>query len=143
MSSRTLFKYTRAPGYDPYLCAYCGDDARALDHVVPVSSGLRSDGNMYVVPVCTKCNGKLGARWLPTILARTEFMVNDLDVKVKKAKKKQWTEAEMEDLGPNLKAKVLKGIRAYDHLVARLAYARFQLRNLLSLAQSEDRSASR
>jgi hypothetical protein len=45
-------------------CAYCGDHADTLDHVVPRSAGgLTVAGNL--IPACRACNGRKGsADWM-------------------------------------------------------------------------------
>ena len=42
-------------------CAYCGDLARTVDHVLPVSRGGPSTW-LNVVAACTACNGRKGNR---------------------------------------------------------------------------------
>lgn len=46
-----------------YLCAYCGDLAEHLDHVVPLSKG-GDDIESNIVPACAPCNLSKGAKTL-------------------------------------------------------------------------------
>ena len=42
------------------MCVYCGNEAIAIDHFIPISKGGRNEvGNL--VPACTSCNSKKGA----------------------------------------------------------------------------------
>jgi len=44
---------------DGYICAYCGNDATSVDHVIPRSAG--GDHSLAnLVACCIKCNGKKG-----------------------------------------------------------------------------------
>ena len=44
---------------DGYECAYCGQDATSVDHVIPRSAG--GDHSLAnLVACCLKCNGKKG-----------------------------------------------------------------------------------
>ena len=42
-----------------YCCAYCGDEANTVDHVIPMSKGGTDDPN-NLVAACSNCNYKLG-----------------------------------------------------------------------------------
>ena len=48
-------------------CAYCGDLASGVDHIVPLSKG-GADNKNNVVPCCQKCNSSKGNRDLLTFL---------------------------------------------------------------------------
>lgn len=48
---------------DRGVCAYCGDKASTLDHVVPRSRGGRHDWD-NVVACCIRCNGRKGNQLL-------------------------------------------------------------------------------
>jgi hypothetical protein len=54
-------------------CAYCGDHADTLDHVVPRSAGgLTVAGNL--VPACQRCNGlKQSATWREWFAAQSWY----------------------------------------------------------------------
>ncbi|MEU6633832.1 HNH endonuclease [Streptomyces parvus] len=46
-----------------YRCAYCGESAEHLDHVMPLSRG-GTDTEDNMVPACAKCNLSKGAKTL-------------------------------------------------------------------------------
>lgn len=48
---------------DRGVCAYCGDKASTLDHVIPRSRGGRHDWD-NVVACCPRCNGRKGNQLL-------------------------------------------------------------------------------
>jgi 5-methylcytosine-specific restriction endonuclease McrA len=55
-------------------CAYCGDPATTIDHVVPISKG-GAHSKENVVPACKPCNSSKNAKpllvWLATRRGRT------------------------------------------------------------------------
>ena len=42
-----------------YCCAYCGDDANTVDHIIPISKG-GTDDPMNLVAACSRCNYAFG-----------------------------------------------------------------------------------
>jgi 5-methylcytosine-specific restriction endonuclease McrA len=44
-----------------YCCAYCGDDANTVDHVIPVNKG-GTDHPENLVAACNRCNYGMGNR---------------------------------------------------------------------------------
>lgn len=42
-----------------YCCAYCGDEANTVDHVIPISNG-GMDNLENLVAACDKCNYGMG-----------------------------------------------------------------------------------
>lgn len=46
---------------DGYLCAYCGDEANTVDHILPVSQGGESVW-YNTISACQPCNARKGAR---------------------------------------------------------------------------------
>lgn len=53
------------PGYQGYLCRYCGNPAAALDHVWPRARGGDDHPN-NLVPACLSCNSTKGTRSILT-----------------------------------------------------------------------------
>jgi 5-methylcytosine-specific restriction endonuclease McrA len=42
-----------------YSCAYCGDEANTVDHVIPISKG-GTDDPLNLVAACNRCNFAFG-----------------------------------------------------------------------------------
>jgi len=66
---KTTFMYTRTPGWtkrgvlkrDAHLCAYCGDRAATVDHILPISRGGRNTWT-NTVAACHTCNARKANR---------------------------------------------------------------------------------
>ena len=57
---------------DGYVCAYCGQDADTVDHVLPVKSHPGEAFNLdNLVSACRRCNSSKGSRSNGVFLART------------------------------------------------------------------------
>ena len=68
---------------DGYICAYCGQMANTVDHILPVSKG-GTDDMENLVAACTSCNSrksnKLSVFFLPdsttSVYPRSSFTTN-------------------------------------------------------------------
>jgi len=66
---KTTFMYTRTPGWtkrgvlkrDAHLCAYCGERAATVDHILPISRGGRNTWT-NTVAACHTCNARKANR---------------------------------------------------------------------------------
>lgn len=59
--------------YD-YVCAYCGEEARTIDHFVPVVLGGTNDiANLY--PCCILCNSTAQAKVFPTFAEKQRYVL--------------------------------------------------------------------
>ena len=66
---KTTFMYTRTPGWtkrgvlkrDAHLCAYCGERAATVDHILPISRGGRNTWT-NTVAACHRCNARKANR---------------------------------------------------------------------------------
>lgn len=47
---------------DRYSCAYCGNPATTVDHVLPRSRGGHATSYLNTVACCTRCNSRKGSR---------------------------------------------------------------------------------
>jgi hypothetical protein len=63
-----------------YKCAYCGEDATSLDHIIPkYRSGCSSRHNL--IPACTKCNSDKASEKMETWFEKQSFFsVEKLDL---------------------------------------------------------------
>lgn len=89
-------------------CAYCGEMATCLDHVIPRAfqgrplKRSKTSGHEpgLRVPTCTQCNGILGSRIFNNLVERKAFVHNRLSVKLRKYNASiGWGEDEIESLG--------------------------------------------
>jgi hypothetical protein len=88
-------------------CVYCGDVAKDRDHVVPQSLVAEESKTWHsdrVVPACHDCNGALHNKVLLTIAERASWLAKRLKRKYDKLSIKAWTEDELQELGPTLRA---------------------------------------
>lgn len=54
---------------DGYVCAYCGQDANTVDHIVSLKHGGDPIALDNMVACCTRCNSRKGARSQGVFLA--------------------------------------------------------------------------
>lgn len=61
----TSTEYRKARAYvlerDAYTCAYCGQEANTVDHIVPVKLGGVDHNPSNLVAACLSCNSRKGA----------------------------------------------------------------------------------
>jgi len=93
------------------LCTYCSATAENWDHVVPVSiqGGSRSyRADQWIVPACFECNRSLGFKPFLTIPDRARFLVSFYGKRYSKLlRSPRWSLAELDELGPSLRASIL------------------------------------
>lgn len=77
------------------------------------------------VPSCHDCNSRiLGDIPYTSVVERGAYVLGVLQRRLSQTPAPKWTAAEAKaELGPNLRSTVLKGIRAYEKLQQRVAYA--------------------
>lgn len=56
---------------DGYECAYCGQDADTVDHVISLKAGGDPISLDNMVACCKRCNSRKGSRSQPLFLAAT------------------------------------------------------------------------
>jgi 5-methylcytosine-specific restriction endonuclease McrA len=56
---------------DGYVCAYCGQDADTVDHVISIKAGGDPLSTENCVSACRRCNSAKGSRSQGVFLART------------------------------------------------------------------------
>lgn len=110
-------------------CFYCGEPATDLDHVIPqcmLRVKRRTKGRYQgdlVVPACRECNGLLGAALLPTLEDRFYYARVKLADRYRKViAMPDWEQDELDDLGPGMKADVIRAVNAKKKIEARLGW---------------------
>ena len=109
-------------------CTYCGVQANALDHVIPVSyNQITRKGAKYsqeiTVPCCHECNHTLSNKWLPTIAERAEELIECYKKKYRKVlAQKDWTNKEINQLGGTLKKMIRGKVQAKRDIDERLEF---------------------
>lgn len=88
------YKYVYAQS-DPSKCTYCGQLARAYDHVLPISIARLlpyfnfSSELLTLVPCCTRCNSIAGNRFFTCLSAKKKYILarlNELRARARYAK---------------------------------------------------------
>jgi hypothetical protein len=114
-------------------CTYCGQPATSRDHVVPRVFRASLDGLNGVdydrrlpdtVPACRECNSVLGSRLFPTVVAKRHAMHAALLTRYAKLLvAPNWTQAELDELGPGMRSSVIAMIDAKEHIRERLRWS--------------------
>lgn len=114
-------------------CAYCGDEeANTLDHwrapivqvcaVQPTPNRRKKIGE--TVAACAECNGILSSLVMPSIPARAGYIATKLHQRYQSIlKAPDWSAAEIEELGPMLRATVTRDLARKRHVAGRIAHA--------------------
>ena len=80
---------------DRTVCYYCGNSARAFDHVLPISIARLlpyfkfSSELLQLVPCCTRCNSIASNRFFTSLAAKRQFVrqrINELSIRARYAK---------------------------------------------------------
>lgn len=106
-------RYVKFAPYGDNVCSYCGDPADTLDHCPPLMlaylrgtdwfdvRGLR----FYLFPACRECNSSLGQCRKLSLDDRRELLRKKYWRKYwRVVDAADWSEAEVDDLGPNLRS---------------------------------------
>ena len=115
-------------------CAYCGEFATGLDHVIPrsyispVAAKKRSNkcgGEPgFKVPSCTQCNSILGDRIFKNLVDRKKYVHKRLMVKLHDdACAMYWSEDERRPLGGIMKRVIDKSMAKREIASRRLKYS--------------------
>jgi len=109
-------------------CTYCGVYANALDHIIPVSyDELSRKTAKYskenTVPACNECNSHLSNLWYPSISERAGYLIEKYNQKYNKLlNQPEWEDWEIEELGVNLKRRVLSNRKKKKLIEERLEH---------------------
>lgn len=118
-------------------CHYCGMPASSTDHVVPQSlldsikgepellRQLVSRRRTMTVPACLECNDLAGGTFQPTLAERTALVKSRLRKRYAAVlRTPDWSEAELKQLRPRLRKRVLTALETKLLIQERLAYPR-------------------
>jgi hypothetical protein len=125
------FLYENDSGMD---CAYCNECASEKDHIPPLvwvnnlgQEFFRNLGYSFLkVPCCSDCNSRLSKRDLFTHKERQVWLELRL-IEVLVENSVEWTDEEIEELGPNLRSYVEARQRKRQALTRRIAFIRMCL----------------
>ena len=102
------------------VCIYCGDEATEIEHLIPLvfldpdPSGSRDKGLRSTS--CGSCNRLLGASYFDTLDERINCVNNKIYKKLHQQKKPNWSEDELAELAPGLRARVLHKLTTWNDL---------------------------
>ena len=92
-------------------CIYCGDHATDRDHITPhsyVSNSKNRSFKEYWEWSCSECNTVLANILLTTVEERGHYLHNKISKRYAKLlSSPPWTDEEIDDLGPGLRASIL------------------------------------
>lgn len=124
--------------YPPGVCIYCGDPAWTKDHLLPrTMTGDARRQVVAVVPACGSCNSTIGAFPEHNITKRREFAHKRLRARKRKILyAMDWTESELQELGPHLR-RAIEGFAAERNVtLARLAWPEDPLYDLAAFQRA-------
>jgi len=112
------------PDVEP--CHYCGVPADSVDHFVPQTVAKRMlVVKQRLIPACRECNSALGARFYPTLRARTAAVKESLRRRYRKVlATPDWKDQECDVLGVTLKSSIRNRGQLRELVKARLSWRR-------------------
>lgn len=117
-----LINYQRHSSMADTACFYCGAHGESKDHVPAVCHAYNyPEYERIIVRCCIFCNGLLGARFLPTLFDRCNFLLFKFHFKFRKVlSMPHWEEEEIEDLNGRLKRSVILGMKRKKDAIKRI-----------------------
>lgn len=101
-------------------CAYCGEPASELEHVVPRCAGLPT----WTVPACSDCNNLAAGGVFESFRAKRDFIREAIRRRhAKVLRTPEWDEDELAELGPALRASTAAYTAARAVVLSRLNFA--------------------
>lgn len=130
--AETYDTFYRDAGARPGWCYYCGERAGTMDHVPPLSMThavgpsvlARAKIPLLRVPACHECNNALNALAIIDLHERRAHMAEWLQRRYAKALQTgQWSDEELDALGPSLRGLVNAAQVASDTVRRRITFA--------------------
>lgn len=118
-------------------CYYCGRPADTVDHVIPqvllkqleamgdteAWSVLYKRHKVKIVPACRDCNSVIGSKYFPTLAERKAFVKQRLRQRKRNVlETPNWSEGELNQLGPDLRGYVEHSIALREETKLRLRW---------------------
>lgn len=130
--------YKRLPGLEENVCAYCGQRAVGMDHIPPISAlyykGSEGFDHFWVVPCCNECNSLLSNSEAEDFGARAWHLHVAYRKRYSKILQVQdFTEEELEEMGPNLRSYIEASMDAKRIVRRKLSNLAALLRRQLDL----------
>ena len=111
------------------ICVYCGMPAWTTDHFLPLSVVSALDGivirpnGRVLVPACGHCNSVARDALFKTVAAKRRYIQKRLAEKnAKLLSLPTWTDEQLKELGPNLRAKIKADINRRRVIEDRIAW---------------------
>lgn len=105
--------------WDDGICAYCGEAAEHIEHVVPRCTGLPT----YTVPACAECNLIAGGKPFTRFCDKQEFIKGKLEARYAKVlAMPEWDADELEELGYNMRCDVEAAMKLRGIVLQRLEW---------------------
>ncbi len=105
------------------LCAYCGDRATDVEHVIPRSTGLPT----FTVPACKDCNSIAGDRVFGCFEEKAEYVKTTLKIKHQKILRvPEWDKDELREVSYSLRKSIIAAQARRDWVQQRLDWSWLQ-----------------
>lgn len=121
----------RLAAFNVKLCVYCGEPANGRDHVIPRAFQQRIEDfgwakrRKLIVPACGECNSTAGSKVFLTLREKRRYIHDRYRERYRKLlEAPNWTQEEIDELGPTLRTTVVRSQHAKDLIRARLAWRR-------------------
>src|SRR5215472_5675326 len=118
------------------ICIYCGFQAEAVDHVIPVArqQWSRRCSHGPCVDSCSSCNGLLSSHVFHTFRLRLEFLRGKYERR-RRFLSDLWDEEELSEFGPTLTRYIRGGIMKDRCVEAKLWWLDRMIRLLVNSAK--------
>lgn len=108
------------------ICTYCGALANDRDHVIPAAyEGVRVFTPSNWVWACRECNAILQDNMFVTVEERAAYLAEQLERRHRRLLKMgRWYPNELDELGPRMRAAVIRDLKMKQIVADRIANCR-------------------